>query len=103
MKKNKNPELKTEILDTYFIENRARLLDIASFLDRIDRATNCNAEKSDFRYNSFIKALELLISSKTNRTKAVQLSFSDLSAEILENAVGLKATGAWDGASNENN
>jgi len=26
-----------EILDLYFIENRARLLDIASFLDRIDR------------------------------------------------------------------
>jgi hypothetical protein len=27
-----------EILDTYFLENRARLLEIASFLDRLDRA-----------------------------------------------------------------
>ena len=26
-----------EMLDLYFIENRARLLDIAAFLDRIDR------------------------------------------------------------------
>lgn len=27
-----------ELIDEYFIENRTRLLDIASFLDRLDRA-----------------------------------------------------------------
>ena len=87
----------TEILELYFIENRARLLDIASFLDRIDRYEGAEAAKDDYRYQAFVHALELLRSSGAERTVAIQLSFSDPTVEPLESALGLKAFGAWEG------
>lgn len=92
-----------EALDIYFIENRARILEIASFLDRIDRYKNPSTAKADFRYKAFVKALKLLIESDTERTKTIQLNFSDLSTEPIESAVGLKAVGAWEGAFREDN
>ena len=39
-----------DILDLYFIENRSRIMDIASFLDRIDRYEGAEEAKADFRY-----------------------------------------------------
>lgn len=87
-----------EVLDNTFLENRARLLDIASFLDRMDRADNPEAGKVDFRYRALMKGLSILLESKENRTKALQLSFSDPTEEPIESAAGLKgAYGAWDG------
>lgn len=86
-----------EILDLYFIENRARLLDIASFLDRIDRYDGAAEAKNDFRYQAFVSALGLLNGTGPGRTAAIQNSFSDQSTEPLASAVGLKAVGAWDG------
>lgn len=91
------------ILELYFIENRARILDIASFLDRIDRYEGASEAKADFRYKAFAKAIELLADKGGERTKALQMLFSDLSAEPIDSAVGLKATGAWEGAFNEGN
>jgi len=92
-----------EILDLYFIENRARLLDIASFLDRIDRHDGAEQARSDFRYQAFVKCVAAVLNSPGNRTKAVQLLCSDLSSEPLESAVGLKAVGAWQGGGDEGN
>jgi hypothetical protein len=37
----------TELVDEYFIENRTKLLDIAAFLDRLDR-TDPSCFSSDF-------------------------------------------------------
>jgi hypothetical protein len=85
------------MLDTYFIENRARLLDIASFLDRIDRYAGSEGARADFRYRSFLRALKTLLETESDRTKAIHMIFSDASAEPIDNAVGLKAFGAWDG------
>ena len=90
-----------QALETYFIENRARLLDIASFLDRIDRYGDSMAAKEDFRYRSFINALKLVAESGKDRTHNIQLLFSDLSAEPIESAEGLKAYGAWQGLFSE--
>ncbi|GAM10012.1 hypothetical protein OR1_02297 [Geobacter sp. OR-1] len=87
----------SEILDLYFIENRARLLDIASFLDRIDRYEGAAEARQDFRYQAFVKALGLLGNEGQGRTEAIQSSFSDPTSEPLTSAVGLKAFGAWDG------
>jgi hypothetical protein len=87
----------TEILDLYFIENRARLLDIASFLDRIDRYEGAAEARQDYRYRAFVHALDLLNCSGSERTVAIQLSLSDPSHEPIESAVGLKAFGAWQG------
>ncbi len=85
------------ILDTYFLENRASLIEIAAFLDRLDRARDPEAGKADFRYKAFRRALKLLIECEGNRAKALQLSFSDHSKKPRESAIGLKgAYGAWE-------
>ncbi len=97
------PKSSKEILDIYFLENRARLLEIASFLDRLERAKDSEEAKSDFRYKAFLSALKLLLTPDTNRTKTIQLHFSDLSTEPVESAAGLKAVGAWEGAVREGN
>ena len=87
----------TDLLETYFIENRARLLDISSFLDRIERYPGAEAAKKDFRYLAFLHALDLLRESGPDRTAAIQRSFSDPTTEPIESAVGLRAHGAWPG------
>lgn len=86
-----------DALELYFVENRSRLLDIAAFLDRVERYPGAEAAKEDFRYQAFKKALELLDSSPGNRAEAIQQLFSDPTTEPLDSAVGLKAFGAWDG------
>jgi len=87
-----------ELLDLYFLDNRARLLEIAAFLDRIDRSAQAQEAREDFRYRAFERSLKLLLEPGGGRTKAVQISYSDLSTEPLADAVGLKAAGAWEGA-----
>ena len=86
-----------EILELYFIENRARLLDIASFLDRIDRYEGAEAAREDYRYTALQDAVDLLKSNVAGRTAAIQTIFSDPTTEPLESAAGLKAFGAWKG------
>lgn len=91
----------TGILDLYFVENRSRLLDIAAFLDRVDRYAGADEARRDFRYRAFTEALKLLESPGGDRTKAIQMAFSDLSTEPLASAVGLAAAGAWKGTGSE--
>ena len=90
-----------EALDLYFIENRARLLDVAAFLDRIDRYPGADEARRDFRYGALRKVLGILCQVDTDRTRAIQLALSDPTTAPLESAVGLKATGAWPGGAHE--
>ena len=91
-----------DVIDRYFLENRAKLIDIAAFLDRIDRSEEAGKGQSDFRYLSFQRALHLLTERKERRAEAVQRCFSDLSTEPRGSAAGLKgAYGAWEGAIDE--
>lgn len=88
-----------EILDMSFLENRARLLEIAAFLDRIDRAPDVDEAKSDCRYRAFLEGISLLsVRSGQGRTVAIQMNFSDPTTEPIDDATGLKAHGAWNGA-----
>ena len=86
-----------DILDLYFIENRSRILDIASFLDRIDRYEGAEEAKADYRYQAFARIVKLLSEPTGNRTKAIQVALSDPTTEPLASAAGLKAWGAWNG------
>ena len=54
---------KQQLIDLYFLDARARLIDLAAFLDRIERATG----DEDFRMAGFRKALTEL--SKRNPNK----------------------------------
>ena len=54
-----SPKTGRELVDEYFIENRTRLLEIAAFLDRLDR-TDPTLVDRDFRVRAFREALRLL-------------------------------------------
>jgi len=87
-----------DVVERYFLENRARLLDVAAFLDRVDRAGDPEAAKRDFRYRAFQRALSLLLETPGNRAEALQASWSDPTEEPRASAAGLKgAYGAWEG------
>lgn len=90
-----------EILDMYFLENRACILEIASFLDRIDRSKDSLIAKDDYRFKSLMQALVLLTGPQRKKAELVQLNFSDRSVEPAESAKGMKATGAWERFSHE--
>ena len=85
-----------QTINAYFMEHRAKLLDIAAFLDRIDRsAAEANAPV-DFRMTAFREALGVLSDSKPHRAKRVLEVFSDPSGEPIESAAGMKgAHGAY--------
>ncbi|MDC4226471.1 MAG: hypothetical protein MPW15_20045 [Candidatus Manganitrophus sp.] len=58
-----------QLIDEYFIENRTRLLDLAAFLDRLDRAADPDIE-TDFRRGAFREALRTLSDSNGARVGA---------------------------------
>jgi hypothetical protein len=81
------------VLNLYFMEARAKLIDVAAFLDRMDRAEGAD----DFRINAFRQALKELEHGKPERAKRVLLSLSDPSVEPLPAATTKAASGAWPG------
>ncbi len=86
-----------KVIDAYFMEHRAKLLDIAAFFDRIERA---QAEKpgEDFRIAAFKDAIAILTDGQGDRARRILESFSDPTDEPLESAAGMKgASGAWPG------
>ena len=82
-----------QVLDLYFMENRAKLIDLAAFLDRVDRASG----EADFRLAAFKVAMRELGDGETGRTKKVLLSLSDPTTEPIDKAPGKGAVGAWPG------
>ena len=81
---------KPEVLDLYFIEARHKLIEIAAFLDRVDRAGG----KPDFRLAAFRKALRA-INAKPARARRVLLAFSDPTRKPIAHAPGKGACGAF--------
>ena len=82
-----------QVLDLYFMENRAKLIDVAAFLDRVDRASG----EADFRLAAIREAMKALSSEKAERARKVLLSLSDPTTEPIEKAPGKGAVGAWPG------
>ena len=82
---------KRQILDLYFLDARHKLVELAAFLDRVERADG----KDDFRLKNFRTALTKLDGEKKNRAKNVLLAFSDLTTEPIAKAEGKGACGAY--------
>jgi hypothetical protein len=89
-----SPLTATEIVDEYFIENRTRLLEMAAFLDRLERADPAWAGH-DFRMKAFAEALEAL-SAPGDRLMRVQLLLSDPRTGPLDALDRKSAVGAYD-------
>ncbi len=81
---------KKELLDLQFIDARARVIDLAAFLDRLDR----HEGDAGIRLEYFTKALSVLTEKRTDRAKAVLEVFSDMTTGISETAPFQGATGA---------
>lgn len=79
-----------QVLDLYFLDARHKLIEIAAFLDRVERADG----NDDFRIRAFRTALGTLSGEGKHRAKDVLLAFSDHSTEPVEKALGKGAVGA---------
>ena len=82
---------KQEIVDRYFLEHRAKVLDIAAFLDRIDRSPEGTP---DFRIDALMKCIKELESTKEGRAQRILDLLSDQSTEPIEHAGTKGASGA---------
>jgi hypothetical protein len=82
-----------QVLDLYFMDARCKLIELAAFLDRMDRSEG----ESDFRFEAFREALAAFSSAPCERAKAVLMSLSDPTLEPLDAAPGKSACGAWPG------
>ncbi|HVY70947.1 MAG TPA: hypothetical protein VHH73_13525 [Verrucomicrobiae bacterium] len=82
-----------QVLDLYFMDARCKLIEIAAFLDRVDRAGG----EADFRLAAFQEAMRELAASEPERARKVLLAFSDPTTDPIEKAPGKGACGAWPG------
>jgi hypothetical protein len=82
---------KKEIVDQYFLEHRAKVLDIAAFLDRIDRSGETDA---DFRIDALMRCIKELQSEKEGRTERILSILSDHTTEPIDHAGMKGACGA---------
>ena len=80
-----------QLLDLYFVDARARLIDIAAFLDRMERAEGAE----DFRIQAFRRALGELEKPGADRARRVLLALSDPTVEAIAQAPGKGACGAY--------
>lgn len=84
-----------ELTDEYFIENRNRVLEIAAFLDRLDRADPARRSR-DFRVAAFVSALEILAADRPGYVEQIQLLFSDPTREPIPALDRKSAQGAYE-------
>jgi hypothetical protein len=82
-----------QVLDLYFMDARAKLIDLAAFLDRVDRAQG----EADFRLEALRHALQELNGDAPHRAEKVLLSLSDPTVQPIPAATTKAACGAWPG------
>ena len=82
-----------QVLDLYFLDARCKLIEIAAFLDRVDRGTG----EPDFRITAFREALKPLAVNQPERAKSVLTELSDPTTEPIAAATTKAACGAWSG------
>jgi hypothetical protein len=90
-----SPLTQRELIAEYFMEHRVQVLELAAFLDRLDRARDVDAD-DDFRLRSIRAALAVLVDGDGERVQRVQMIFSDPRSELLEELDTQSAKGAYD-------
>ena len=86
------PKADVNLVDLDFMDARARLLDVASFLDRVQRAD----QMEDYRVQALLHAVSLLANAGPNRTGEILLSLSDPTEEPIPEAHTKGAAGAFE-------
>jgi len=91
------PILRSAVIDRYFMEHRAKLIDLAAFLDRIDRSPDLgsdNGKDEDFRLEALRRAITLLSDGEPQRAKRILELFSDTTTTPIDKAPMKGAAGA---------
>jgi len=84
-----------QVMQEYFIENRTRVVEIAAFLDRLERASDGVSPAEDFRMAALQRALTVLASNDPDKLGQIQLIFSDPTTEPKQVLDSKSAAGAW--------
>lgn len=71
------PPAASAVLDRVYLEVRAKLLEIAACLDRIERAEGAAAARADARWGQLERGIEILKRSGFDRAEQIQMLFSD--------------------------
>ena len=89
-------ELPPNLVDLHFMDARCKLIDVAAFLDRIQR----HGGEGDYRVRALREAISCLHSETPDRARSVLESLSDPSERPIEAATIQGAFGAYDSAAN---
>ncbi|MEM8738101.1 MAG: hypothetical protein AAGG38_06440 [Planctomycetota bacterium] len=90
------PEPLPRLLDRTFLEHRAKLLELAAFLDRCDRVgarPPTSPGNDDYRLAQLRDAITLLSDGRPERTRRILEALSDPSTDLLDHAPAGPATG----------
>ena len=79
------------IVNDWFIPIRAKLIDLAAFLDRVERY----GVADDFRCVALREAAALLVDGQPERARRILEKLSDPTTEPDEKSTGKAAFGAW--------
>ena len=90
-----SPKTGRELIDEYFIETRHRVIEIAAYLDRLDRAGDPSTA-DDFRSRALRDALAVLCEGAFPRADRIQMIFSDPTTEPRAELDQKAAKGAFD-------
>ena len=71
-----NRQNATHILDEQFLTARAKLIDVAAILDRIERADDSQSAGGDLRMKQIRQAIGQLLEPGQDRAERLQLIFS---------------------------
>ncbi len=85
------PTSTPNLVDQGFMDARYKLLDIAAFLDRLER----HEQEDDFRVKALYDAIQFLTKRGGKRGHDVQMLLSDPSTEPIPAAHTKGATGAF--------
>jgi hypothetical protein len=90
---DKQPQIKTnaDLVELGFMDARAKILDVAAFLDRTQHA----GQDSDYRVVALKEALSKLASPTPGRVKEILMTFSDPTTEPIPFAHTQGAAGAY--------
>lgn len=89
------PLTRSQVIDMYFMEHRAKVIDVAAFLDRVERSKDDANGGDDFRMGAFRDSIKLLLDGKPNRARRVLELLSDPTTEPIPKAPMKGALGAY--------
>lgn len=85
------PPAGRSIVDQGFIPTRAKLIEVAAFLDRVER----HEVADDFRCGALRTAAELLVDGRPERARRILEALSDPTTNPEPVSSGKAALGAW--------